>query len=124
MSDDRTGEFSSSCPTPVADRSTIQLAHGGGGRLMRSLIEGMFLPAFRAGGDASPQAAPPHDSTVVEMGGLRVEMGELRVELKTEMNELRTDIAKISYDLASFQRTMMLMLIGFALTIWVSVLVA
>ena len=55
---------------------------------------------------------------------LRAEMGELRVELKTEMNELRGDIAKISYDLASFQRTMILMLIGFALTIWVSLLVA
>ena len=55
---------------------------------------------------------------------LRAEMGELRVELKTEMNELRGDIAKISYDLASFQRTMMFMLIGFALTIWISLLVA
>ena len=63
-----------------------------------------------------------------EMGQLRVEMGELRVELKTEMSGLRTelkrDIAKISYDLASFQRTTMLMLIGFALTIWISLLVA
>ena len=66
---------------------------------------------------------------------LRAEMGELRVELRTEMSELRTemsdlrtelksDIAKISYDLASFQRTMMFMLIGFALTIWISLLVA
>ena len=60
----------------------------------------------------------------VEKAQIRVEMGELRVELKTEMNDLRTDISKISYDLASFQRTMMLMLIGFALTIWVSLLVA
>ena len=55
---------------------------------------------------------------------LRAEMGELRVELRNEMNDLRTDIAKISYDLASFQRTMMFMLIGFALTIWISLLVA
>ncbi len=68
----------------------------------------------------------------VDMGELgvelRSEMGELRVELRTEMGELRSelksDIAQISYDLASFQRTMILMLIGFALTIWVSLLVA
>jgi hypothetical protein len=63
-----------------------------------------------------------------EMGALRSDMGELRVELKNEMGELRSelkgDIAKIGHDLASFQRTMMLMLIGFALTIWVSLLVA
>ena len=63
-----------------------------------------------------------------EMGEIRVEMGEMRVELKTEMGDLRSDlksdIAKISYDLASFQRTMMFMLIGFALTIWISLLVA
>ena len=63
-----------------------------------------------------------------EMGELRVElrteMRQLRVELRTEMSELRTDIAKISYDLASFQRTMMFILIGFALTIWISLLVA
>jgi len=44
-------------------------------------------------------------------------MGELRTELRSE-------IAKISYDLASFQRTLMFMLIGFALTIWISLLVA
>ena len=55
---------------------------------------------------------------------LRAEIGELRVEMKTEIGEVRGEIAKISYDLASFERTMMLMLIGFALTIWVSLLVA
>ena len=70
-----------------------------------------------------------------DMTELRSDMGELRVELKNEMGDLRSemgdlrsdlkgDIAKIGYDLASFQRTMMLMLIGFALTIWVSLLVA
>ena len=63
-----------------------------------------------------------------EMGEIRVELGEIRVDLRNEIGDLRGelkgDIAKLSYDLASFQRTMMFMLIGFALTIWISLLVA
>ena len=61
--------FDLTCPLPLADHATVQLAHGGGGRLMRSLIEGLFLPAF-AGGPAA--TAPPHDSAVVEIGGARL----------------------------------------------------
>ena len=34
------------CPVPLADYPTVQLAHGGGGRLSQRLIEGMFVPAF------------------------------------------------------------------------------
>ena len=41
---------------------------------------------------------------------LRAEMGETRVELRNEF--------------VSFQRTMVLMMIGLALTIWISLLVA
>jgi hypothetical protein len=59
-----------------------------------------------------------------EMGDMRSEMGDMRSEMGDMRFELKGDIAKIGYDLASFQRTMMLMLIGFALTIWVSLLVA
>lgn len=44
------------------------MAHGGGGRLMRGLIEGMFLPAFSASG----QRTPPHDSAVLETPGARL----------------------------------------------------
>ena len=55
---------------------------------------------------------------------LRGEMGELRAAMGMFRSELKGDIAQISYDLASFQRTMMFMLIGFAMTIWVSLLVA
>ena len=86
--------------------------------------------------DATMESMPPvewselvtkHDLALTTRE-LRAEIGELRVELKTEIGELRSDlksdIAKISYDLASFQRTMMFMLIGFALTIWISLLVA
>lgn len=34
------------CPVPYTDHATVQLAHGGGGRLSQRLIEGLFVPAF------------------------------------------------------------------------------
>ena len=34
------------CPLPLADHPTVQLAHGGGGRMSQRLVEGMFVPAF------------------------------------------------------------------------------
>lgn len=40
-------EFQLSCPLPLRDYPSVQLAHGGGGTLMRQLIEKLFLPAFR-----------------------------------------------------------------------------
>jgi hydrogenase expression/formation protein HypE len=55
------------CPTPLARHTTIQLAHGGGGRLMRELIEQIFLPAFE-----DPALAARHDSAVVSLGAERV----------------------------------------------------
>jgi hydrogenase expression/formation protein HypE len=57
----------SSCPAPHGRPATIQLAHGGGGRLMRELIERVFLPAFDG---AAPAAR--HDSAVVSIGGVRI----------------------------------------------------
>ncbi len=65
-------DFNPSCPLPLADHATVQLAHGGGGRLMQELIEGLFLPAFRADDGSALEEAPPHDSAVVEIGGSRV----------------------------------------------------
>lgn len=59
-------DFTLSCPLPLRDHVTVQLAHGGGGRLMRALIEGMFLPAF---GDVP---GPPHDSAVLDIAGARI----------------------------------------------------
>jgi hydrogenase expression/formation protein HypE len=35
-----------SCPVPILDHDTIQLAHGAGGRLSSQLIETLFLPRF------------------------------------------------------------------------------
>jgi hypothetical protein len=49
-------DFNLNCPVPLSGHATVQLAHGGG-RLMRNLIESIFLPAF---GDARsvPLALP------------------------------------------------------------------
>ncbi len=42
--------FSPSCPLPFGEKDTVQLAHGGGGRLMQQLIEHLFLPVFDSAG--------------------------------------------------------------------------
>jgi hydrogenase expression/formation protein HypE len=38
--------FLNACPIPLQQYPHVMMAHGGGGRLMRQLIEQMFLPAF------------------------------------------------------------------------------
>ncbi len=53
------------CSAPFESR-TVQLAHGGGGRAMKRLIDRMFLPAFAAAGDV------PHDSAVCVLGSERI----------------------------------------------------
>ncbi len=59
-----------SCPVPLSRYDTVQLAHGGGGRLMRNLIEGFFLPQFaRSAQVAGKTLSPPHDSAVLDLGG-------------------------------------------------------
>ena len=39
-------DFNLNCPVPLSDHATVQMAHGGGGRVMRNLIESLFLPAW------------------------------------------------------------------------------
>lgn len=48
------------CPVPPADPPLVQLAHGGGGRLMRRLIDEVFRPAF-----ADPALDAQHDGAVL-----------------------------------------------------------
>lgn len=71
MDDPTRDELGLSCPVPLGNHETVQLAHGGGGRLMRGLIEGTFLAAFVAD-DPAAQQAPPHDSAVISVGGARL----------------------------------------------------
>jgi hydrogenase expression/formation protein HypE len=55
-----------SCPLPLK-HDTIQLAHGGGGRLMRQLIEEVFLEPL-----PPPALTERHDSAVVPLGAERL----------------------------------------------------
>ena len=59
--------FEPACPLPVSAKKTVQLAHGGGGRLMQELIQGVFVRAFH-----NPMLAPLHDGATwhVEKGML------------------------------------------------------
>ncbi|WP_428266864.1 hydrogenase expression/formation protein HypE [Haliangium sp.] len=60
-------EFELACPVPVDDSGRVQLAHGGGGRMMHRLLDGLILPAL-----AGPGLAARHDGAVVSLGGARV----------------------------------------------------
>lgn len=73
MPDESVDPFPLSCPLPLDLHTTVQLAHGGGGRMMRRLIEGLFLPAFSGTAVQIPGKRPvAHDSAVIELGGLRL----------------------------------------------------
>jgi hydrogenase expression/formation protein HypE len=52
------------CPVPLNDYANVLLAHGGGGRLTRQLLEGLFRPAF-----ANPMLDARHDGAVLPGGG-------------------------------------------------------
>lgn len=62
-----TDGFQLTCPLPHGDLGTIQMAHGGGGRMMRQLIESVFVPAF-----ANEALEARHDAAVVRVGETRM----------------------------------------------------
>ena len=51
-------DFNLCCPVPLSDYATVQLAHGGGGRLMRNLIEGFSAGLWCDRGSLSPLLSP------------------------------------------------------------------
>ena len=53
-------EFNAVCPMPIQEHARIQMAHGGGGKLMHRLVEQIFLPAF-----GSEPVNEQHDSAVL-----------------------------------------------------------
>lgn len=55
------------CPTPLRRHDTVQLAHGGGGALMRELLEEHVFAAF---GENLLESR--HDSAVIELDGVRL----------------------------------------------------
>jgi len=56
-------DFALTCPAPAGRHTTVQLAHGGGGRLTRELVESVFVPAFD-----SRALRERHDSAVLPLG--------------------------------------------------------
>jgi hydrogenase expression/formation protein HypE len=65
MSDNKS--FEPACPMPISAKNTVQLAHGGGGRLMQELIHDVFVRAFH-----NPMLEVLHDGATwpVEKGML------------------------------------------------------
>ncbi len=61
MSDPKPLEGLGTCPLPLRVHRTVQMAHGGGGRAMRDLIERVFRSAFSSG------TSVPHDSAIVDV---------------------------------------------------------
>jgi hydrogenase expression/formation protein HypE len=59
-------DFTAACPIPIQQYPRIQLAHGGGGKLMHHLVEQMFLKAF--GNDI---LRARHDSAVLNFAAGR-----------------------------------------------------
>jgi hydrogenase expression/formation protein HypE len=59
--------FEPACPLPTSEKKTVQLGHGGGGRLMQELIQDIFVRAFQ-----NPMLASLHDGATwpVEKGTL------------------------------------------------------
>ena len=55
------------CPIPITDHDRVQLAHGGGGKLMHQLIEKMIVPAFQ-----NPMLNFRHDGAVVNFDRSRL----------------------------------------------------
>ncbi len=68
---DKPDPLAMSCPTPLTGHGTIQLAHGGGGRMMRSLIGDLLLPRFQRIGEDGELPAP-HDSAVLDVPAERL----------------------------------------------------
>ncbi len=52
------------CPAPIGRHGSIQMAHGGGGRVSQELLESLFRPAF-----ANPVLDERHDGAFLTVGG-------------------------------------------------------
>jgi hydrogenase expression/formation protein HypE len=59
--------FQMQCPAPLNDGEHVQLAHGGGGRRMRELLEGLLLPSF-----SNQTLLERHDGATLNIAGARL----------------------------------------------------
>ncbi len=56
-----------SCPIPISDYKNVLLAHGGGGKLTKQLIETMFVSQFE-----NEHLSPLHDGAIINTKGGRL----------------------------------------------------
>ncbi len=59
--------FQLQCPVPLNDGEYVQLAHGGGGRRMHELLEGLVLPNFK-----NDLLLERHDGATLNVAGARL----------------------------------------------------
>jgi len=59
--------FTVTCPVPGTDEPAVQMAHGGGGKVMNRLIETLLVPAFR-----NPALDERHDGATLDVGDVRI----------------------------------------------------
>jgi len=59
--------FQLQCPVPLNDVELVQLAHGGGGRRMHELLEGLLLPSFQ-----NQALLDRHDGATFDIAGTRL----------------------------------------------------
>ena len=62
-----TGKKDITCAVPATETEVVQMAHGGGGRLMNNLIETIIRPAF-----ANPLLDARHDGASFEVDGAKL----------------------------------------------------
>ena len=62
-----TDRLAQSCAVPDLFPAAVQMAHGGGGRLMHQLLERLVVPAFR-----NRHLDSRHDAAVLDVGGHRM----------------------------------------------------
>jgi len=60
----RADDFNLACPAPAMERETVQLAHGGGGRAIKQLLDTIVRPAF-----SDPELDRGHDGAVLDVSG-------------------------------------------------------
>jgi len=59
--------FQLQCPVPLNNGEHVQLAHGGGGRRMHDLLEGLLLPSF-----SNELLLERHDGATLNIAGVRL----------------------------------------------------
>ncbi len=59
--------FAPSCPVPISKHPTVQIAHGGGGRMSQKLISDVFAAAFD-----NPLLREMHDGAIFTCGNQRL----------------------------------------------------